>query len=58
MGATTPIADVQSQIAQQSMDNGENPSWAEQVESEELFEGFMDRVNQVSGADNTFGQAR
>ena len=51
------MADVHSQIAQQNMDTGRSPSWAEQVDSEELLEGFMERVNRVSGADVS-GQAR
>ena len=45
IGAATPIVDVQAQIAQQNVSTSKGPSWAEQVDSEELLEGFYQRVH-------------
>ena len=57
VGAETPAVDVQAQIAQQNVSMRKDPTWAEQMDSADLLEGFLQRVQRVGGADVS-GQAR
>ena len=51
MGAATPMVDDHAQTAQQNVSMSKGLSWAEQVDSEELIEGFSTRVQRVGGAE-------